>query len=75
MLVQLTHVLQLMMLRTNIPDHIRRPLSGEVVSVIHAPPSFQNWVGSVVIRLIFEGDIDTHILPEVGRHSLEIEPL
>ncbi|GAB1310289.1 SEC7 domain-containing protein [Madurella fahalii] len=33
----------LMMLRTNIPDHIRRPLSGEVVSVIHAPPSFQNW--------------------------------
>ncbi|KAK4154749.1 hypothetical protein C8A00DRAFT_42554 [Chaetomidium leptoderma] len=34
----------LMMLRTNIPDHIRRPISGEeVVSVIHAPPSFQNW--------------------------------
>jgi hypothetical protein len=32
-----------MMLRTNIPDHIRRPLSEEVVSVIHAPPSFQNW--------------------------------
>ncbi|SPQ18047.1 7ec75428-c355-4b70-b921-2387dcc9c954 [Thermothielavioides terrestris] len=33
----------LTMLRTNIPDHIRRPLSDEVVSVIHAPPSFQNW--------------------------------
>ncbi|KAK3694888.1 hypothetical protein B0T22DRAFT_85974 [Podospora appendiculata] len=33
----------LMMLRTNIPDHIRRSLSDEVVSVIHAPPSFQNW--------------------------------
>ncbi|KAK4147759.1 uncharacterized protein C8A04DRAFT_8874 [Dichotomopilus funicola] len=33
----------LMMLRTNIPDNIRRPLSEEVVSVIHAPPGFQNW--------------------------------
>jgi hypothetical protein len=35
---------QLMMLRTNIPDDLRRSLSEEVVSVIHAPPSFQNWV-------------------------------
>ncbi|KAK4039837.1 hypothetical protein C8A01DRAFT_46732 [Parachaetomium inaequale] len=36
----------LMMLRTNIPDHIRRPVSEELVSVIHAPPSFQNWKSS-----------------------------
>lgn len=42
--LSLTNIRQLMMLRTNIPDHIRRPLSEEVVSVIHAPPSFQNWV-------------------------------
>ncbi|KAL2165304.1 hypothetical protein VTH06DRAFT_601 [Thermothelomyces fergusii] len=33
----------LMMLKTNIPDHLRKPLSEEVVSVIHAPPNFQNW--------------------------------
>ncbi|KAK4129459.1 hypothetical protein N657DRAFT_561228 [Parathielavia appendiculata] len=33
----------LMMLRTNIPDDLRRPLSEEVVSVIHAPPSFEHW--------------------------------
>ncbi|KAL2023666.1 hypothetical protein VTK56DRAFT_1823 [Thermocarpiscus australiensis] len=33
----------LMMLKTNIPDHIRRSMGEEIVSVIHAPPSFQNW--------------------------------
>ncbi|KAK3943694.1 hypothetical protein QBC46DRAFT_418926 [Diplogelasinospora grovesii] len=33
----------LMMLRTSIPDHIRRSMSEEAVSVIHAPQSFQNW--------------------------------
>ncbi|KAK3329450.1 hypothetical protein B0H66DRAFT_25440 [Apodospora peruviana] len=33
----------LMMLRTNIPDHIRKSISDEAVSVIHAPPNFQNW--------------------------------
>ncbi|KAM7224355.1 hypothetical protein V8F06_000136 [Rhypophila decipiens] len=33
----------LMMLRTNIPDHIRKSVSDEAVSVIHAPHSFQNW--------------------------------
>jgi hypothetical protein len=40
----------LMMLRTNIPDHIRRPVNEEVVSVIHAPPSFQNWSSDAVSR-------------------------
>ena len=35
---------QRMMLRTNIPDHVRKSLSEEVISVIHAPQSFQNWV-------------------------------
>ncbi|AEO53373.1 hypothetical protein MYCTH_2294596 [Thermothelomyces thermophilus ATCC 42464] len=35
-----------MMIRTNIPDHLRKPLSEEVVSVIHAPPNFQNWQSS-----------------------------
>ncbi|KAH6853615.1 hypothetical protein B0I37DRAFT_11195 [Chaetomium sp. MPI-CAGE-AT-0009] len=39
-----------MMLRTNIPDHIRRPVSEEVVSVIHAPPSFQNWSSDAVSK-------------------------
>lgn len=43
-LLRLANSPQLVMLRTNIPDHIRRPLSEELVSVIHAPPSFQNWV-------------------------------
>ncbi|KAK4193450.1 hypothetical protein QBC35DRAFT_106774 [Podospora australis] len=36
----------LIMLRTNIPDHIRKSSGEEVVSVIHAPPSFQNWKSS-----------------------------
>ncbi|KAK4451769.1 hypothetical protein QBC34DRAFT_295029 [Podospora aff. communis PSN243] len=33
----------LMMLRTNLPDSIRKSMSEEVVSVIHAPQSFQSW--------------------------------
>ncbi|KAK3393764.1 hypothetical protein B0H63DRAFT_27519 [Podospora didyma] len=33
----------LMMLRTNLPDHIRKSMTEEVVSVIHAPQSFQSW--------------------------------
>lgn len=33
-----------MTLRTSFPDHIRKGLTEEVVSVIHAPQSFQNWV-------------------------------
>lgn len=36
----------LMMLRTNLPDHIRKSMSEEVISVIHAPQSFQNWRSS-----------------------------
>ncbi|KAK3947319.1 hypothetical protein QBC32DRAFT_91357 [Pseudoneurospora amorphoporcata] len=36
----------LMMLRTNLPDHIRKSMGDEVVSVIHAPPSFENWKSS-----------------------------
>ncbi|KAB5549953.1 hypothetical protein GE09DRAFT_1288503 [Coniochaeta sp. 2T2.1] len=35
---------QLYMLKTNIPDHVRKSLQAEeVVSVIHAPQSFQSW--------------------------------
>lgn len=35
---------QLYMIKTNIPDHVRKSLqSEEVVSVIHAPQSFQSW--------------------------------
>jgi hypothetical protein len=34
-----------MMIKTNIPDYIRKSLlSEEVVSVIHAPQSFHDWV-------------------------------
>lgn len=33
----------LLMLKTNIPDHVRKSGSEEVVSVIHAPPNFQDW--------------------------------
>ncbi|KAK0734335.1 hypothetical protein B0T26DRAFT_761457 [Lasiosphaeria miniovina] len=36
----------LMMLRTNLPDHIRKSVGEEIVSVIHAPQSFQNWKSS-----------------------------
>ncbi|KAK0657553.1 hypothetical protein B0T16DRAFT_453001 [Cercophora newfieldiana] len=36
----------LMMLRTNLPDSIRKSVSEEVVSVIHAPQSFQSWRAS-----------------------------
>lgn len=32
------------MLKTNIPDHIRKASSEEAVSVIHAPEGFQQWV-------------------------------
>ncbi|UQC88080.1 uncharacterized protein CLUP02_13602 [Colletotrichum lupini] len=35
---------QLMMLSTNIPDHLRQSSSEEAVSVIHAPESFHSWV-------------------------------
>jgi hypothetical protein len=38
---------QLMMLRTNLPDSIRKSMSEEVISVIHAPQSFQSWVRPV----------------------------
>lgn len=42
---QTTNRSQLMMIKTNIPDHVRKSLfSEEVVSVIHAPQSFQSWV-------------------------------
>lgn len=36
---------QLLMLRTNLSEVVRKPTSDELVSVIHAPESFQNWVG------------------------------
>jgi len=35
---------QLSTLKTNLPDHVRRSMGEEVVSVIHAPPSFKSWV-------------------------------
>ncbi|KAK0751507.1 hypothetical protein B0T18DRAFT_320312 [Schizothecium vesticola] len=34
----------LLMLRTNLSEVVRKPTSDELVSVIHAPESFQNWV-------------------------------
>ncbi|KAI1811770.1 hypothetical protein GGS20DRAFT_76904 [Poronia punctata] len=37
---------QFLMLKTNIPEHLRRTTSEESVSVIHAPESFKNWTGS-----------------------------
>ncbi|KAL0935343.1 uncharacterized protein CTRU02_209934 [Colletotrichum truncatum] len=37
---------QLMMLTTNIPDHVRQVGSEEAVSVIHAPESFHSWVSN-----------------------------
>jgi hypothetical protein len=55
----LTNNFQLMMLRTNIPEHIRRPISEEVVSVIHAPPSFQNWVWSILYLPWCEHHVDS----------------
>lgn len=39
-------MLQLKMLKTNIPDHVRKASSEEAVSVIHAPEGFQQWVRS-----------------------------
>ncbi|EFX06074.1 hypothetical protein CMQ_4143 [Grosmannia clavigera kw1407] len=35
---------QLIMLRTNLPSHIRQASSEEAVSVIHAPESFHSWM-------------------------------
>ncbi|KAI0392771.1 hypothetical protein F5Y17DRAFT_459532 [Xylariaceae sp. FL0594] len=37
---------QILMLKTNIPDHVRQTANEESVSVIHAPESFRNWTGS-----------------------------
>ncbi|KAK2777296.1 hypothetical protein CKAH01_12120 [Colletotrichum kahawae] len=37
---------QLVMLTTNIPDHVRQTSSEEAVSVIHAPESFHSWVSN-----------------------------
>ena len=33
------------MLKTNIPEQIRKSANEESVSVIHAPESFHSWVG------------------------------
>jgi hypothetical protein len=38
------NAVQLKMLKTNLPDHIRHNLSDEAISVIHAPESFRSWV-------------------------------
>jgi hypothetical protein len=70
--LRLTDNIQLMMLRTNIPDHIRRPISEEVVSVIHAPPSFQNWVWLMPYLPWCERHVDSILLPEVKRCCLEV---
>ncbi len=40
-----------MMLKTNLPDHIRQSGSEETISVIHAPESFQTWVGCTSLSL------------------------
>ncbi|CAI4218572.1 unnamed protein product [Parascedosporium putredinis] len=37
---------QLLMLKTNIPEQIRRSVSEESVSVIHAPESFHSWAST-----------------------------
>lgn len=37
---------QLMMLHTNIPDHLRHQYNEEAVSVIHAPESFKDWASN-----------------------------
>lgn len=70
---QLANSAQLMMLRTNIPDHIRRPLSEEVVSVIHAPPSFQNWVWLISYVPEHNRGANSIDLLEVERYGLEIQ--
>ena len=44
------------MLQTNIPDQVRQSQSEEAVSVIHAPESFQSWVGLGVTTLSPEAD-------------------
>ncbi|KAK3985388.1 hypothetical protein QBC44DRAFT_157505 [Cladorrhinum sp. PSN332] len=36
----------LLMLKTNLPDQIRKSMGEEVVSVIHAPSSFKSWTSS-----------------------------
>ncbi|KAI8155099.1 hypothetical protein K4K50_006909 [Colletotrichum sp. SAR 10_71] len=41
-----SNMCQLVMLTTNIPDHVRQTGSEEAVSVIHAPESFHSWVSN-----------------------------
>ncbi|OAQ76129.1 hypothetical protein VFPBJ_08489 [Purpureocillium lilacinum] len=37
---------ELLMLSTNLPEHLRQPTSEEAVSVIHAPESFASWTST-----------------------------
>ncbi|KAF6837750.1 hypothetical protein CPLU01_02859 [Colletotrichum plurivorum] len=54
---------QLMMLTTNIPDHVRHSGSEEAVSVIHAPESFRSWVA--VIRIHRKVSTEPTVKPDL----------
>ncbi|WYZ44330.1 hypothetical protein EsH8_VII_000766 [Colletotrichum jinshuiense] len=68
---------QLMMLSTNIPDHVRQSSSEEAVSVIHAPESFRSWASpEPTVRPDQASDMpsprtDTMSLPSVTEHTLK----
>ncbi|KAK1975980.1 hypothetical protein LZ30DRAFT_604416 [Colletotrichum cereale] len=68
---------QLMMLSTNIPDHVRQSNSEEAVSVIHAPESFHSWASTEPTVKPDQASersspkTDTMSLPSVTEHAIK----
>ncbi|GKT43138.1 uncharacterized protein ColSpa_03319 [Colletotrichum spaethianum] len=68
---------QLMMLSTNIPDHVRQSSSEEAVSVIHAPESFHSWASTEPTVKPDQASersspkTDTMSLPSVTEHAIK----
>ncbi|KAI3532774.1 hypothetical protein CABS01_09305, partial [Colletotrichum abscissum] len=68
---------QLMMLSTNIPDHLRQSSSEEAVSVIHAPESFHSWASTEPTVKPDQSSTrsspktDTMSLPSVTDHAIK----
>ncbi|OIW26109.1 hypothetical protein CONLIGDRAFT_582054 [Coniochaeta ligniaria NRRL 30616] len=69
---------QLYMIKTNIPDHVRKSLqTEEVVSVIHAPQSFQSWTSHDIQQNKQPNSVpsaDGTISPPPSEHSSRSPP-
>lgn len=57
------------MVKTNISDQLRQTPAEEAVSVIHAPESFQSWVGGKLISSTW------HLLTITGRLGYNVQDI